>query len=271
MTQHRRRLMLPEAPARTYVVGDVHGCLDLFDALEARISVHAAGDGPALLVLVGDLVDRGPNSAGVLDRMQEAPPPGLHRLALAGNHEAMFLDFLDHPRGDAPWLFHGGAETLGSYGLRPDPLRGYNLPTRQLRHMVQATVPESHRLFLETMPVSLRLPGYLICHAGLNPARPLAQQTDQDLMWSDPGALDLAPDAAPAIADMTAHGLKMVHGHVPQFRIGLHDRRIAVDTGVYGSGVLSAVCLRPGHPPEILQVARGASSARSSASWARSA
>lgn len=256
MTDVRRRIMLPELPKNTYVVGDIHGCLDLYDALEARIISHADGRNPILIVAVGDIIDRGPNSADVVDRMMEPPPLGVQRLALCGNHEAMFLDFLNGLRGPVPWLKNGGEETLISYGLPYHPQSGFDQGSKRLLRMVEATVPHDHREFLRSMPISLRLPGYLICHAGLNPSRALAEQSDNDLMWSDPSSIDEATPQSPAITDMEALGVRLIHGHVPQPRVVINERRIAVDTGAYGSGVLSAVRLNADRGVEVLRVSR---------------
>ena len=166
----------------------------------------------------------------------------------------MFLDFLEAPSGTANWLGYGGAETLMSYGMSPDHQRQFNLPGRDLKHMVRATVPESHLSFLRALPVSLRLPGYLICHAGLNPDVGLAEQQDDDFLWQDPAALDASPPNSPARAEMARTGLRLIHGHVPYEDVALLPHRIGVDTGAYGSGCLSAVCLQPDHTPEVLSV-----------------
>ncbi|MEO1795390.1 MAG: metallophosphoesterase [Pseudomonadota bacterium] len=257
---NRARLTLAEAPAATYVVGDVHGEVRLFDELETLIredAAKAAPDAPILLVAVGDVIDRGPASASMLDRLVERTNDGLERISLLGNHEAMFLEFLEAPDGKAPWLRYGGRETLMSYGMSPDPVLGFDLSSRALRQLVDSHVPASHVELLRSMPVSLRLPGYLICHAGVNPTAQLARQSDDDLIWGNPHDLDSAPFNSAAVVDLITHRLMVVHGHVPERRAEKWDRRIGVDTGAYATGRLSAVRLSPNQEPVFLHVGGG--------------
>lgn len=253
MPAPRRRLMLRQAPDLVYVVGDVHGCFSQYRALEARILADAAEVAPgvtALIVLLGDLVDRGPKSAQVLDLVLGPSPQGAQRLALAGNHEEMFLAFLDAPRPDAPWLDYGGCETLNSYGIYPPKGQRFaDLTVRLLGQMIATSTTLAHIEALRALPVSLRFPGYLICHAGLDVHAPLAAQTERALMWSNPADLDLdirAGEGPVALQELEAEGLRVVHGHVPGPTAFERPRRISIDTGAYGSGTLSAVRLRPG-------------------------
>jgi serine/threonine protein phosphatase 1 len=111
----RRRLSIGEHPAAVYAIGDIHGCRDLLVDLEAQIAADAATlDGESWLVTLGDAIDRGPASAQVIDHLRGHAPPGMKRINLLGNHEALLLEFLDRPRVDAAWLQFGGRETLAS-------------------------------------------------------------------------------------------------------------------------------------------------------------
>jgi serine/threonine protein phosphatase 1 len=241
-----RQIALSEMPPVTYAVGDIHGRLDLYRKLEARIAAEAATAGhPVLVVLLGDLVDRGPDSAGLLDHLTARPPAGLQRQALMGNHEEMMLRFLGAPKAHKAWLSFGGRETLQSYGLLPDPERGFDLSEARLRHMLAAHVPEEHIAFLRGLPAALRLgQSYFLCHAGIDPAKPLAAQSARDLMWTR--EMEAAADPP--------EGVTVVHGHVPVERACPVGWRLPVDTGAYATGRLSAVRLTPDRPPKTFEV-----------------
>lgn len=256
----RDRLSLAQLPDLTYVVGDVHGHVSLYDKLEEKIRADAEQvlpGRPFLVVLVGDVIDRGVGSAAMLDRLVERQQNGLQRLCLLGNHETMFLDFLKRPDAKSPWLSYGGTATLASYGLTLHESGIFDLPGNRLKQLLDSSIPESHIKLLKEMPVSLRVPGFLICHAGVEPTRPLAEQTDDDLIWGDPSALDSAPYTAPAVANLNASGLKVIHGHVPQDSASETNRRIALDTGAYATGILSAVRLAPNRSPAFITAQTG--------------
>lgn len=214
-----------------YAVGDVHGCLDLYREIEARIVADAAGfDGPRRILLLGDVVDRGPQTAALLDHLIAPPPPGFHRDCVMGNHEAMMLRFLHRPGRNRAWLEMGGEATLRSYGMRPDPVRGFDLPERMLRMMIAAHVPQEHLAWLSARPASILIGPWAFLH--------------------DP--LHRVPE-----------GRIVVHGHRAVTQARQSGRRIAVDTAAYATGLLSAMRLEEGHPPEVLSVTmRGEAHAR---------
>ncbi len=237
-----QQLHLHPQPPLAYVVGDIHGQLDLYRKLEARIAAEAAGT-PALVVLVGDLIDRGPNSAGVLDFVMARAPQGLQRQVIMGNHEEMFLRYLDAPRAEARWLDYGGRETLASYGIYGDPARGFDLPDKRLRQMFEASIPAEHIAWLRALPGALNLgERYFISHSGIDPTKPLAAQDARDLMWSR-GFTAPPPE-----------GVTVIHGHTPVDTVDLRGPYIDVDTGAYATGRLSAVRLAPHAPPELVEV-----------------
>ncbi len=225
----------------TYAVGDVHGHDVLYRALEARLIADAARyDGPVLIVVLGDMIDRGPRSADLIEHLLTAPPEGITRVALMGNHEDMFCRFLDNPDDARAWLGWGGAETLASYGIHADPARGYELSAHAFKAKLETCVPREHRRFLDDLPLSISMPDYAFSHAGGVAARDWEAQEKDDLIWSDPREL---PEGS--------FGRTVVHGHVPVPQVEITRGRIAVDTGAYESGVLSAVRLVAGEPPVV--------------------
>jgi serine/threonine protein phosphatase 1 len=230
----RPRLAFHAWPAAVYAIGDVHGCLDQLVALEARIAEDGLNfDGEKWLVTVGDHVDRGPDSAGVVNHVMGGASPGFRRFALLGNHEQMMLDFLDNPAAHAYWLDEGGIETLRSYGIELSypPLR----TSEGLRLMLEERFPADHRHFLASLPACLSLPGWLFVHAGIRPGIPLAMQSDNDLIWI----------RAPFLTSQLTGGLRVVHGHTPGRDVVVTPNRICIDTHCFHTGRLSAVRITP--------------------------
>ena len=232
------RLALDPPPARIYAIGDVHGCLDLLLLLEARIVADAEGTpGDKLIVMLGDLIDRGPASAQVIDHMLARPPSGFQRICLKGNHEAMMLAFVRDPRRGAIWLENGGRETLLSYGLPSDTLlRG--VAPRVLENLIACHVPDEHIEFLETLPVLLDTPAAIFVHAGLRPGVRLEAQDDDELIWFRDNYE----------SDYAEFGRPVVHGHMPRSEALVAPYRIAIDTGAYVNGRLTAARIIPGEP-----------------------
>lgn len=228
------RLSAAERPPLIYAVGDVHGCLDALKALEAKISADAAGEpGEKWLVMLGDYVDRGPQSAQVLDHLTAPPPAGFVRICLRGNHEAAMLAALEDGARIERWLAFGGEATLASYGLNAtqiSTLAGAGKARSKLQ-LLQAYVPDEHVAFLTGLPVMLSVPGYVFVHAGLRPGVPLERQRDSDLLWIRDEFL---------VADHD-FGVVVVHGHTPAVEPFLSPRRIGIDTGCFASGRLTGL------------------------------
>lgn len=223
-----------------YAVGDVHGCLALYLRIEARILADAARfDGPATIVLLGDMVDRGPQTAELIDHLLRPMPAPARRLCLRGNHEAMMLDFLAAPRAGAAWLGLGGQETLASYGMRQGAEALTRLGERQLRQALGAHLPASHVGFLRQLLPGVQVGRWLLAHAGADSHAPLTAQPVQALLW---GAAGLS---APG-------GLTLIHGHHVTAEPEIGVQRIGIDTGAYATGRLTALRLRHGHPPALL-------------------
>ncbi|NWG45937.1 MAG: serine/threonine protein phosphatase [Alphaproteobacteria bacterium] len=233
------------APGLCYAIGDVHGRLDCLEALIGRIlddaAVHATTARP-LLVTLGDYVDRGPDSAGVIDRLM-AGIEGFDLVCLKGNHEAMFLEAMsgEAPLAWATWLRNGGAATLCSYGAPmswtapgPDWFRSH--------------VPHTHQKWLRERPLHHRVGELLFVHAGVRPGVPLEAQSEEDLLWIRKTFYQ-NPDTL---------GLRVVHGHTPNEIPEIHPYRINLDTLAYATGVLSCAVLDPARPfdtPRLLQTA----------------
>ena len=223
--------------SRAYAIGDIHGRFDLLLALLARIEADNARRGPAKtwLVFLGDLVDRGPDSRGVVEHLATRPPAFARTVFLKGNHEEFLLSVLE---GDDSlvqhWLAYGGTECAESYGLTTGWM--LNSTPHGIMERLQAQVPPDHVRFLREMHDSFRFGDYLFVHAGIRPGVPLDRQQSRDLRWIREGFLD----------DRTEHGVMVVHGHTIVETPEQHPNRIALDTGAYRSGVLTAIGIERG-------------------------
>jgi serine/threonine protein phosphatase 1 len=223
----------PDAAARCYVIGDIHGRLDLLDnmiELIARDVAHGNAD-RSLTVTLGDYVDRGLNSSGVLDRLATNPFPTPY-VALKGNHELMLEQFLEDPSTAENWSRFGGLETLYSYGISVDEVKigkGFERASEMLR----AVIPREHLDFLSSLKTSLNLKKFFLCHAGVRPGVALDCQSDEDLLWIRTDFLDSHVD----------FGKIVVHGHTPCEWPEDLPNRINIDTGAYITGRLTSVVL----------------------------
>jgi serine/threonine protein phosphatase 1 len=221
-----------QAGWRAYVIGDVHGCLDLLDTLLADIAADHARrpEAKGLVVVLGDLIDRGPDSAGVIARLRDFDLPGFKLVGLAGNHEEVLLKILaGDPKEIGGWLRFGGAETLRSYGADPKAIEVLSPEAAQRR--IAEIIPPGDRKFLEQLGDSLRLGDYLLVHAGIRPGVPLDQQTLRDLRWI----------REPFLTDTRDHGVVVVHGHTISEAVEEVGSRIGIDTGAYATGRLTAL------------------------------
>ncbi len=225
---------LPSVPdgTRYYVVGDIHGRLDLYDALIAAIEEDDRLAAPAdtRIVLLGDLVDRGPDSAGVIARTRQWQERVKLRV-LAGNHEEMFLSAFNKPEALRHFLKHGGRETMLSYGLSTKQFA--TLELEDLFALLPQLVPEADREYVAGFETMIRAGDYVFVHAGIDPTRPLDEQKRSDLLWirerflAHEGPLEKV----------------VVHGHTIFDRVMDCGNRIGIDTGAFRSGVLTALVL----------------------------
>ncbi|KRA45707.1 metallophosphoesterase family protein [Devosia sp. Root635] len=238
----RSHLSAADWPEVVYAIGDVHGCLDELRNLERNIATDAAGiAGEKWIVMLGDYVDRGNHSAGVLDRLTTTPPTGFRRICLAGNHETMMLRFLETPAPNDDWLKFGGLETLSSYGISMSAVT--RAGRKELKAIVDSHIPQEHVAFLQDLPLTLSLPGVVFVHAGLRPGiDSVERQSEDDLLWIRDEFFN-----APPVQDRM-----VVHGHTPAAEAVCLPGRICVDTGAFATGRLTAARLRPQEPVLLL-------------------
>ncbi len=226
-------IALQDAPGRlpqghrVYAIGDIHGCLDRLRTLHAAIAADlAARPVPnPLLVHVGDYVDRGPDSAGVVRLLAAGDPlPGVPTVNLMGNHERTMIDALEGIGPSATdWMISGGREALASWGGDPDAPR-----TTWPAH-----VPPPDMAFLRGLAQRHQVGGYLFVHAGIRPGVPLGAQTEQDLITIRNSFLYSEQD----------FGVVVVHGHTPRIAPEIRFNRIGIDTGAVFNGRLTCAVL----------------------------
>lgn len=220
-----------------YAIGDIHGQLELLHAAHARIARDdVARGGPSQVVHVGDLLDRGPDSRGVVDHLMQGQAAGRPWIVLKGNHDRFLPRFANDPGWIDPglvsgkhWLDHeglGAAATLQSYGVAPGDHAATHAAVLDL-------VPQAHLRWLDALPLWHLTPQALFVHAGIRAGVDLAAQTEQDLLWIRQGFLD----------DDTDHGILVVHGHTVVDHVTHFGNRLAIDTGAAYGRALSAVVL----------------------------
>jgi serine/threonine protein phosphatase 1 len=219
---------------RAYAVGDVHGRADLLHRILAEIEADMAKR-PArktLLVFLGDLIDRGPNSAQVIERLRTYQRPDVKPVYLLGNHEEVLLRILG---GEASlidkWRWVGGGECLRSYGV--DPNRLTNLDETAALELVRSAIPPQHAAFLRSFVDTCSFGDYLFVHAGIRPGVALDNQRQADLRWIRGAFLN----------DKSDHGVMVIHGHTISREVDEQPNRIGVDTGAYVHGVLTALAI----------------------------
>lgn len=222
-------------PHRIYIIGDIHGRLDLLDRLIDQIGRDAENfGGTNLTVTLGDYVDRGPDSRGVINRLLENPFPGKY-VALKGNHEALFERFLKEPDIGNYWRQLGGLETLHSFGVPIKPLmkeKKFEDTAEQLR----ASLSTGELEFLKSLKTSLTLGHLFMCHAGVRPGIPLDHQREEDLLWIRDDFLR---------SDIN-FGKIVVHGHTPIESPEFRPNRINIDTGAFATGRLTCLVVEAG-------------------------
>ncbi|MEZ5743381.1 MAG: metallophosphoesterase [Sphingomonadaceae bacterium] len=225
---------LPAVPdgQRVYAIGDIHGRLDLFGALVQAIERDdkARGAADTTVILLGDLIDRGPHSARVINAARSWGE-GRKVRYISGNHEEMFL--LSFYRRDVlrNFLKWGGKETILSYGITPEAFDEANM--HELQDMLLDAVPAEDRKFINEFELMIEIGDYLFVHAGIRPAVPLDEQKQHDCRWIRESFTDFLGD----------HGRLVVHGHTISDEPDVRSNRIGIDTGAFQSGVLTALCL----------------------------
>lgn len=226
----------PSVPdgVRVYAIGDIHGECKLLERMLEAIRADAAEHPPesTILVFLGDYIDRGPDTKGVLDILTATPMPGCTLHYLAGNHEAAMVDFLAGRAGAMEWLGFGGMETVASYGLTP-PRAATPALLARLQAELPERMPSAHLDFLNGLDHSCVIGDYGFVHAGIRPGRPFAAQNP----------IDLLRIREPFLSYPHQHDHVIVHGHTINATPENLPNRIGIDTGAYATGVLTALRL----------------------------
>jgi calcineurin-like phosphoesterase family protein len=226
----------PSVPAgsRVYAVGDVHGRLDLLDRLLDIIDRDAlkARDQTAVRVFLGDYIDRGPDSAGVIARLIELQHRDPNAIFLRGNHEQMLLDFMNDPNCYQAWSRLGGEQTLLSYDVAP-PLFEEESILEDVHGAFTLALPEQHLRFIGSTKYMHVEGDYLLVHAGIRPDARFNEQDPQDLMWIREEFLSSSVKFEKVI----------VHGHSGQKEPVVRPNRIGIDTIAHKTGHLTALVL----------------------------
>lgn len=218
-----------------YAIGDIHGHLELLKSAHHRINADIALHGHGRIVHLGDLVDRGPDSRGVVDYLMQGVAAGRDWVVLKGNHDRLFTGFLTDPtvrdsglKSDHSWLHPkiGGAATLSSYRVRSPQDR----PIAPVHADALAAVPMDHRRFLENCPTSFACEDAFFVHAGIRPGIALKDQAEDDLVWIRKEFLE----------DPRDHGALVVHGHTAIVRATHCGNRLNLDSSAAYGGPLSA-------------------------------
>lgn len=222
---------------RLYAVGDVHGRLDLLDDLLGRVraDLRARPVETGALVFLGDLIDRGPDSAGVLGRLCALDDFPAKTLFLLGNHEEMLLRALSGEPGVIyNWLDFGGDACVESYGLPAAGLKA--MDEARAAEALKEAIPATHRSFLDSFGDTFAFGDYLLVHAGIRPGVAIADQVPHDLRWI----------RRPFLTDAHDHGVMVIHGHTISDGVDLRPNRVGIDTGAYQTGVLTAAVVEGG-------------------------
>ncbi len=216
---------------RVYAIGDIHGCLNEFKSLlnliEQDLNTHPVPE--YKIVTLGDYVDRGPDSRGVLDHLillQKTLP----LICLRGNHDQRMLEFMDIPdEVGASFLTYGGRELLQSYGVEVTSAKSLKMMSQQLK----AQVSSSHIKFLDSLELTHQEGDYFFVHAGVKPGIALDKQTPDDLLWIREEFL----------THQSPFEKVIVHGHTPRDEVDIQPNRINLDTYCFDTGVLSCAVL----------------------------
>jgi serine/threonine protein phosphatase 1 len=226
-----------EIPAgvRLYIIGDIHGRSDLLDQMVEVIHRDIKhGWRESLTITLGDYVDRGPDSRGVLERLVRNPFPSRY-IALKGNHEVLFESFMRDGSDADIWLQFGGLETLHSYGVPVSEVT-VGKGAKEAARALNLVVPKVHRAFLSSLKNSISINGYFFCHAGVRPNIPLDRQNENDLFWIRDEFLRSDND----------FGKMIIHGHSPHEWPEVKRNRVNIDTGAFATGRLTCLVIEDG-------------------------
>ena len=224
----RETLIAPDVPF--CAIGDVHGCLDLLKSVYSDLRARYGDEIP--IIFLGDLVDRGPDSAGVLAMVRDltTAQPDRH-VAIQGNHEKMMIEFIDDPAGKGlRWLTFGGVETLASFGIQASSKRPDLEDAMEWSEALEDAMPDGLLEWIRQLP-ALWSSGNVHCvHAGMHPDDPVDQQKSRTMINGHPLFLNIPRD----------DGQTVLHGHTVMADATIGDTRISIDTGAYFTGTLTA-------------------------------
>ena len=243
----KRSLARPNPESPHFIVGDLHGSLHLLEHILEQIDhvIGTLGLTDPKLVFVGDYIDRGPASAGVLDRLFELAhefPDNI--ICILGNHEQMMLDFIEAPEArHARWFRNGAEQTFASFGIELPPETAWAANANSLAMALRAKLGEPMESWLRALPTSIMSGNLMVTHAGADPARALSDQSPRILLWGHPEFLTRT----------RVDEYWVAHGHTIMDEPICADGRISVDTGAYASGCLTAAAVLPDGTVEFLQ------------------
>jgi serine/threonine protein phosphatase 1 len=220
---------------RVYAIGDIHGCIEPLRRLHQLMREHATAQPVArnVVVYLGDYVDRGPDSRGVIDVLRDEPLPGFERIYLKGNHEASLLHFLADEQHGPQWFTYGGDATLYSYGVHAPRSATDSVGLQRAQSEFAQKLPPEHRDFFNHLRLTHIEDDYLFVHAGLRPGVPLEDQNAEDLLW-------IRDEFLRSDADF---GKIIVHGHSISEAPTIRPNRIGIDTGAFAGGPLTCLVL----------------------------
>ncbi len=230
----KRQMCLPDG-VRVYAIGDIHGRSDLLRILHGRIQkdLEARPVEDCILVYLGDYIDRGPDSKGVIDALIRGAPFDAETHFLKGNHEDAMLTFLEDPGFLRMWRDYGGMETLVSYGVKVPQGRVGDDWIDGVHEQFSAALPKTHLAFMHNLELCHEVGDFFFSHAGVRPGIRIEDQQAADLLWI----------RDPFLGSKRFHGKLVVHGHTPQEQPVIKTNRIGIDTGAYITGALTAIVI----------------------------
>ncbi len=219
---------------RIYAIGDIHGCTDLLTEIYGKIAEDNRCKAPAeaTIVHLGDYIDRGPDSRGVIDFLLSNPQPWLHKIWLKGNHEDHLMSFCAGEAARPSWFRAGAMSTFRSYGVAIDDPPDAPMQTKA-RDVFRAALRGPHEEFLQNLPISYVAGDYFFVHAGVRPGVPFERQTEADMVWI----------RDPFLSSDEDFGKVVVHGHTITDKPVVRANRIGIDTGAVVSGKLTCLVL----------------------------
>ena len=220
--------------SQIYVVGDIHGCIELLKKIQQKIIVISKNTtGTKLIIYLGDYIDRGPEIKETIQTLLDFQPIDFQRKFLLGNHEQMMLDFIKGgPDSLYLWILNGGDKTLNSYGVKAITFfEGIIKNDKTIRGQLIKKIPKDHLQFFNNLSLSYQYNDYFFVHAGIDPDIALNKQDKQVMIWTR--GITYPKDFEKVI----------VHGHTPQFEIEDLPNRINLDTGAFYSGILSCLLI----------------------------